>query len=127
MKGLQMRISGRLFVQHAGTSRVHLWYWRRTATSCDAARHSSSERRRGRFAGKRCKRRRSVVLLGEIPTPSCRGGGHLESLVVRKRGRTDTPCEMKSRRVALARSGAVEEKARGCCGGFFEAEMVVST
>jgi hypothetical protein len=38
---LQIGISRRLFVQHAGTSRVHLFYSRRTATPCGAFLHSS--------------------------------------------------------------------------------------
>jgi hypothetical protein len=40
MKCLQIGISCRLFSQHAGTPRVHLWYARRIATSRDVFWHT---------------------------------------------------------------------------------------
>jgi hypothetical protein len=62
-----------LLKKHADTFRTHLRYARRTATSCDAFRHTSRARHDRVDRRNPCKEGATVVWVGERATPSHSG------------------------------------------------------
>jgi hypothetical protein len=97
-KCLQIWISRRLLEQRTGTSRVHLWYWRRTATSCGILRHGLLTGTDGLIRERPCKRAITLASLSEIVTPPRREGVSAVALsrtvgLSRRRSRVRVPSQ----------------------------------